>query len=227
MELNKLVVVGNTGGSLFSKLVMHNFFKEMIYEVVSEGDGNFNLIAKREGLKSVKIQPKETEIFSDLLNKRYEKTEDKLFLFFYDKLLKGDIFEHQKGRLINIHTTLLPSFPGLNAFDNNLKEISTLFMGCSLHIIDQGVDTGASLMQAAIPLNRKLLKSENRHKIFLLQYYCVLQVTKWLLSGRITLNKNKELEVGGGIFLPSVFAPNLDDDFFQFIGEPENSLNNI
>jgi phosphoribosylglycinamide formyltransferase 1 len=74
------------------------------------------------------------------------------------------------GRILNIHPALLPAFPGLDAqkqaFDYGVK-----FSGCTVHLVDEGVDTGPILCQAVVPvldddtvetLSARILKEEYR-----------------------------------------------------------------
>ena len=76
------------------------------------------------------------------------------------------------NRIMNIHPALLPSFPGLHvqkaAIEHGVK-----FSGCTVHFVDEGMDTGPIIIQAVVPvldndtedsLSARILKQE--HKIF-------------------------------------------------------------
>ncbi len=76
------------------------------------------------------------------------------------------------NRIMNIHPALLPSFPGLHgqkqAYDYGVK-----ISGCTVHFVDEGMDTGPIIIQAAVPvyhhdteetLSERILKLE--HKIY-------------------------------------------------------------
>ena len=65
-------------------------------------------------------------------------------------ILKGDLLEVYKNRIINIHPSLLPSFRGLKAIDQAL-ETNVQILGMTAHFIDNGIDTGPIIMQAVIP----------------------------------------------------------------------------
>ena len=75
-------------------------------------------------------------------------------------------------RIMNIHPALLPSFPGLNVQKKAL-EYGVKFSGCTVHFVDEAVDTGPIIIQAAVPvydndteetLAKRILKEE--HKIY-------------------------------------------------------------
>lgn len=74
------------------------------------------------------------------------------------------------GRIINIHPALLPAFPGLDA-QRQALEAGVAESGCTVHFVDEGVDTGAVIMQARVPvekgdtvetLSNRILEQEHR-----------------------------------------------------------------
>lgn len=64
-------------------------------------------------------------------------------------ILKGELLEHYKNRIINIHPSLLPSFKGLRAIDQAL-ETNVRVLGMTAHFVDKGIDTGQIILQALI-----------------------------------------------------------------------------
>jgi phosphoribosylglycinamide formyltransferase-1 len=220
MARYKLVLIGSTGGGVFSKIARHSFVREMSVEAVSDRDCGFLSVADSFGIQSVKIASSDGHSFSDALYQRYRDNHDVIFLSFYTRLLKGVFLQKNKGRIFNCHPSILPSFKGMRGFEDTLDSSCT-FMGSTLHMIDEGMDTGTSIIQAAIPLDRALPIAENRHKIFLSQYYSTLQFLRWLDEGRLVLHANGGFLLSGERFCPSIFSPNLDSDFFEFIGETD------
>jgi len=66
--------------------------------------------------------------------------------------LIGDTFLHAfPQRIINIHPALLPAFPGLHVQQKAL-DYGAKFSGCTVHLVDSGVDTGPIIMQAVVPV---------------------------------------------------------------------------
>ena len=74
------------------------------------------------------------------------------------------------GRILNIHPALLPAFPGSDAQKQAL-EYGVKFSGCTVHLVDEGVDTGPIVCQATVPvldgdtvesLSARILKEEHR-----------------------------------------------------------------
>jgi len=98
------------------------------------------------------------------------------------------------GRILNIHPALLPCFPGVEAQKQAL-DYGVKFTGCTVHIVDEGVDTGPVVCQAVVPvldddtvetLAARILKEE--HRIYS-EAVCLLLEDKVRVEGRRTLLK--------------------------------------
>jgi len=76
---------------------------------------------------------------------------DLVVLAGFMRLLGAEFLARYRGRVINIHPALLPAFPGVHgqrqAFDYGVK-----ISGCTVHFVDGGVDSGAVIAQAAVPV---------------------------------------------------------------------------
>jgi len=69
----------------------------------------------------------------------------------YMRLLGKTVLEAFPGRIINIHPALLPAFPGLHA-QKQAIEHGVRFSGCTVHFVDEGIDTGPIILQAVVPV---------------------------------------------------------------------------
>lgn len=69
----------------------------------------------------------------------------------YMRILSGSFVKHFEGRLLNIHPSLLPAFPGLHAQRQALQH-GVKVAGATVHLVDEGVDTGPIVLQAAVPV---------------------------------------------------------------------------
>jgi phosphoribosylglycinamide formyltransferase-1 len=67
------------------------------------------------------------------------------------RILKGEFLRAFPDKVINIHPALLPSFPGLEAWKQAL-EYGVKVTGCTVHLVDQGVDTGPIIAQQTVPV---------------------------------------------------------------------------
>lgn len=86
------------------------------------------------------------------------------------RIMSLEFIRHFKGRIMNIHPAILPSFPGLHsqkqALDHGVK-----YSGCTVHFVDEGVDTGPIILQEVIrvkdndteeTLSKRILAKEHR-----------------------------------------------------------------
>jgi phosphoribosylglycinamide formyltransferase-1 len=76
---------------------------------------------------------------------------DILALAGFMRIIKGGLLQAYPNRIINIHPSLLPAFPGLEAWQQAL-EYGVKVTGCTVHIVDAGTDTGPILIQRTVPV---------------------------------------------------------------------------
>jgi len=76
---------------------------------------------------------------------------DLVVLAGFMRILKGPFLQAFEGRVVNIHPSLLPAFPGLEAWKQAL-EYGVKVTGCTVHFVDQGVDTGPIIGQRMVPV---------------------------------------------------------------------------
>jgi phosphoribosylglycinamide formyltransferase 1 len=76
---------------------------------------------------------------------------DLVVLAGFMRIVKGHLLQAFPGRIINIHPSLLPSFPGLEAWKQALN-YGVKFTGCTVHLVDEGVDSGPIIAQAVVPV---------------------------------------------------------------------------
>ena len=76
---------------------------------------------------------------------------DLIVLAGFMRVLKGDFLRAFEGRIVNIHPSLLPSFPGLEAWKQALDH-GVKVTGCTVHFVDAGVDCGPIIGQQSVPV---------------------------------------------------------------------------
>ncbi len=76
---------------------------------------------------------------------------DLVVLAGFMRVLKGEFLRAFEGRIVNVHPSLLPSFPGLAAWQQALDH-GVKVTGCTVHFVDAGVDSGAIIGQQTVPV---------------------------------------------------------------------------
>lgn len=129
--------------------------------------------ARQRGLPAVCIPSKglDRNIYDGMLVEELKKhAVDLVCLAGYMRLLSAGFIREFPGRVLNIHPSLLPSFPGLDA-QHQALEHGVKVTGCTVHFVDEYLDAGPILVQAAVPvldgdnvetLSARILKQEHR-----------------------------------------------------------------
>jgi phosphoribosylglycinamide formyltransferase-1 len=76
---------------------------------------------------------------------------DLIALAGFMRVLKGEFLKTFEGRIVNVHPSLLPSFPGLEAWKQALDH-GVKVTGCTVHFVDAGVDSGPIIGQQTVPV---------------------------------------------------------------------------
>ena len=102
------------------------------------------------------------------------------------RILKGEFLRAFPGRVINIHPSLLPAFPGLEAWKQAL-DYGVKFTGCTVHYVDQGVDTGPVIAQQVVPVLENDTPATLHERIQQAERVLYPAVIGELARGRITV----------------------------------------
>ncbi len=130
-------------------------------------------VACRRGLKAVCIPSKglDREVYDRLLIQELEADRvDLVCLAGFMRLLSASFVRAFPQRVLNIHPSLLPAFPGLDAQKQALEH-GVKISGCTVHLVDEFLDAGPIILQAAVPvldedtvesLSARILAEEHR-----------------------------------------------------------------
>jgi phosphoribosylglycinamide formyltransferase-1 len=126
-----------------------------------------------------------------------EKNVDLVCLAGYMRLLSPHFVAEFRNRILNIHPSLLPAFPGLEA-QRQALEHGAKFSGCTVHFVDENLDAGPIVLQAAVPiedsdtpetLSERILREE--HRLYSEAVRIVLE-GRYRIEGRRVLSAPKE-----------------------------------
>ena len=138
-------------------------------------------IAKKMGVQTVVIDSSkykgnrlqfDKEIISILRKYKVTPTNGLVCLAGFMRIISPYFIKEYKNKILNIHPALLPAFPGLDA-QKQAIEFGAKYSGCTVHFVDEGVDTGPIIIQEIVKignmdtektLTKKILVKE--HKIY-------------------------------------------------------------
>ncbi len=100
------------------------------------------------------------------------------------RILKGRFLRAFPQRVVNIHPSLLPSFPGLEAWRQAL-DYGVKWTGVTVHLVDQGIDTGPIVCQATVPVENGDTAETLHQRIQSVEHDLYPKALRQLLSGEV------------------------------------------
>jgi len=196
----KLVVLISGSGSNLQSFIDQSLSGELpadIAAVICNRPGAFGLErAAKAGIPTELIDHtlyEGREPFDQELIRCIDQYEpDLVILAGFMRILTPGFVQHYSNRLLNIHPSLLPKYPGLNTHQRAI-DAGDSEAGATVHFVTEVLDCGANVVQASVPilkddsaeaLAKRILGQE--HKIYPL-------AAKWFVEGRLTIKDNKAL----------------------------------
>ena len=110
----------------------------------------------------------------------------------YFRILTPEFVRLFERRILNIHPSLLPAFPGLNAQKQALDHGAKV-TGCTVHFVDQGVDTGPIVLQAAVPVRDNDTVETLSYRILLEEHRLYPEAVRLFTDGSLRVNDRRVL----------------------------------
>jgi phosphoribosylglycinamide formyltransferase 1 len=104
----------------------------------------------------------------------------------YMRLLSAGFVAHFAGRLLNVHPSLLPAFPGLHPHRQALAH-GVRVSGATVHFVDEGVDTGPVVLQAAVPVEPDDTEESLAARILVEEHRIYPEAVRLFAEGRLEL----------------------------------------
>ena len=203
-EKFKLAVLVSGRGSNLQAIIdkiENNYLSADIALVLSNVKNAFALDrGKKHGLDTVFLDPKIFPNREDYELKMIEiiqaKSIDLICLAGFMRILGKNFIQAFPKKIINIHPSLLPAFPGLNVQKKALEH-GAKFSGCTVHFVNEEVDGGPIILQSTVPvideddaasLSERILEQE--HIIYPEAIRLIIE-KKIMFSGRRVLSKTK------------------------------------
>jgi len=115
---------------------------------------------------------------------------DLVVLAGFMRVLGAPFIERFAGRLINIHPSLLPAFPGLHTHRRALAE-GVRVHGCTVHFVTPDVDVGPIVAQAAVPVRDGDDEASLAARVLVAEHALLPRVVAWYCTGRLAVVGNR------------------------------------
>lgn len=135
------------------------------------------------------------ELFDDALARAIERHQPHYVLLAgFMRVLGTPFVERFNGRLINIHPSLLPAFPGLHTHQQALA-LGVQWHGCTVHFVTPVLDHGPIIAQGVVPVLADDTPEALADRLLGLEHKVYGEVVNWLAQGRVTLDAMQRVHV--------------------------------
>ena len=187
------VLVSGRGSNLQSILdaALEPEFPAEVALVISDREGVFALErSEAAGVRAEFVNPKDygdRAAFDAAVSARLvEAGAELVCLAGYMRILGPEFVRTWSGRLMNIHPSLLPAFPGLRA-QRQALEYGAKVTGATVHFVDDGVDTGPVILQASVPVRDDDTEDSLSHRILAEEHRLYPEAVRLYALGRLRL----------------------------------------
>lgn len=166
------------------------------------------VICNNKEAKALKIAEKYSIPFYLIDENRYNKKEyeeilikkvnshdiDLIVLAGYMKILSAKFVNTFKDSIINIHPSLLPAFPGLNA-QKQAIDYGVKISGCTVHFVNARIDAGPIIKQKAVKVEEKEDEASLSKKILKVEHKLLPEVIELIAQDKIQINKDRTVTI--------------------------------
>ncbi len=121
-----------------------------------------------------------------------EKRVDLVCLAGFMRLLSPSFIQAFRNRILNIHPSLLPAFPGLDA-QRQALEYGVKVSGCTVHFVDEGLDSGPIILQAVVPVLDGDTEDSLSARILEQEHQIYSKAIQHVLDGQIRIDGRRAL----------------------------------
>ena len=131
---------------------------------------------------------------------------DLVVLAGFMRILSDGFVRHYAGRLMNIHPSLLPAFPGLHTHRKALDE-GVRVHGCTVHLVTPTLDHGPIIIQAAVPVLDSDDEATLAARVLRQEHRIYPQAVRWFIDGKLSVDNGRvrlagEMAAGAALIAP-------------------------
>ena len=156
-------------------------------------------IAKKMGIQTEIIESSkykgkrlqyDKEIISTLKKYKVTPSNGLVCLAGFMRIISPYFIKEYKNKILNIHPALLPAFPGLDA-QKQAIEFGSKFSGCTVHFVDEGVDTGPIIIQEIVKINNNDTEKSLSKKILVKEHEIYPKAVELFAKKKISIKGRK------------------------------------
>lgn len=194
----KIVVLVSGNGSNLQAIIdacQSNQINGKVVAVISNQPNVYSLIrAKQANIPSHVINHKafiSREEFDDKVQQQIDCYQpDLIVLAGYMRILTADFVQHYAGKMLNIHPSLLPKYPGLHTHRRAI-EAGDKEHGTTVHFVTEDLDGGPIILQAKVPIFDNDTEQDVTERVLTQEHRIYPLVVKWFCDNRLNMQDGK------------------------------------
>ncbi|GKS69879.1 formyltetrahydrofolate-dependent phosphoribosylglycinamide formyltransferase [Nitrosomonas sp. PY1] len=188
--MKTLVILISGRGSNMQALLNADLNVDRIIVISNNPQAEGLQIAQRQGVETYVVDHrnfKDRKDFDEVLAGKIAEFQPKLVaLAGFMRILSDDFVHRYQGRLINIHPSLLPAFPGLATHDRALRE-GVKIHGCTVHFVTPQLDHGPIIIQAAVVVLPEDTETSLANRVLQQEHRIFPQAVRWFVDDQLKL----------------------------------------
>jgi phosphoribosylglycinamide formyltransferase-1 len=206
--MKSVVILISGRGSNMEAIVGAGLTAKVSAVISNRADAAGLKFAAHSGIPAKVVDEREfssREAFDAALEAAIERhSPDLVALAGFMRVLGGDFVRHYSGRMVNIHPSLLPAFPGLHTHRRALQEGVKLH-GCTVHFVTPQVDHGPIIAQAAVPVHAGDTERTLAARVLHQEHRVYPLAIRWFVEGRLAV-ENGIVRVNGSDAVQALLA---------------------
>jgi phosphoribosylglycinamide formyltransferase-1 len=206
--MKKIVILISGRGSNMEAIVRAGLPAQVAAVISNRADSAGLRFAVQAGVPTQTVDDRELpsrDAFEAALASAIDRhSPDLIALAGFMRVLGADFVRRYSGRMVNIHPSLLPAFPGLHTHRRALQEGVKLH-GCTVHFVTPQVDHGPIIIQAAVPVRVGDTEATLAARVLQQEHRIYPRAIRWFVEGRLAV-ENGQVRVSGTEASQSVFA---------------------
>ncbi len=212
--MKSLVILISGRGSNMQALLEAGYPLDSITVISNNPNAAGLEIARKHGVATAVLDHRsfpDRETFDAALAEKIDACKPELVaLAGFMRILSDCFVQRYQGRLMNIHPSLLPAFPGLGTHARALQE-GVKIHGCTVHFVTPALDHGPIVIQAAIPVLPGDTEQMLANRVLALEHRIYPQAVRWFMDGCIRLTDNRVEVLNAGVIETALYSPELPE----------------
>lgn len=194
--MKRIVILISGRGSNMQALLEANLPCQVAAVISNRADAQGLEVAKAHGIHTTVVPHKDyadRAAFDAALADAIElHAPDIIVLAGFMRILTDGFVERYRGKLINIHPSLLPAYPGTDTHKRALGD-GIKIHGCTVHFVTPALDHGPIIIQAAVPVMRDDTEQSLSARVLLEEHRIYAQAIRWLCRNQVWLDRENRV----------------------------------